>query len=379
MTRTRPSPLTVIVFSAVLALIGFTTAVQLARADHSASPGPQAPESFTTNRSNSYLQRPLTEAGCCPAFTWSADSTRVRFLDTGNGQSGWWSVGVDEADLQFDSDQVGYESPTGRYLTVPEGTVGDVRVLDRLTGTSNLLSAVGGGIRFSPDESRIVFSIRDPGFGPSWQRSGTIYLADPDGGNRQSLIRAAGSVVAWFPDGERLLVSARRTEQMERGLWELNVSDASLRPLLALTYFRAVELSPDGRYISYIRAPEPDTALAGLWILDTVTLTATKMALSGSYAWRPDGGGLIVIPAKGPDEENHQLWWVDVEGNPAVPLTDPATVPLNISNLEWNLSPDSRKIAYRGAEFLALWVLDFGLAFDTLLSEPTSARLPGPE
>jgi transglutaminase-like putative cysteine protease len=143
--------------------------------------------------------------------------------------------------------------------------------------------------------------------------------------------------------------------------------------LLALDYFRAVELSPDGRYISYIRTPEPDAELAGLWILDTLTLTTNKMNLSGSYAWHPSSRGLIVIPARAPDEDDHQLWWVDVDGSPPVPLTDPALIPLAISNFEWELSPDGRKIAYRAARHLAVWVLDFGLAFDTLVPDSASA------
>ncbi len=373
MAKTRPSTLTLIVISLLLALIGFATAGQLARADQPVVPGPDTAFHVPTVGPESYVQRPLTEAGCCPSFNWSADSNRVRFLDSVDEQSGWWSVNAEDAELRFDSDLIGYESPSGRYLTIAEGTAGDVRVLDLLTGESNLLSAVGGGVRFSPDESQIVFSIRDPGFGAPWTRSATIYLADADGANRRSLIRAEGSVIAWFPDGQRLLLSARRSTTIERGLWELNTADGSLRPLLALTYFRAVELSPDGRYISYVRTPEPNTDLAGLWILDTITLTATKMNLSGSYAWHPSSRGLVVVPPRAPAEDGHQLWWVDINGDPPISLTDPALVPLAISNFEWELSPDGRKIAYRASRHLAVWVLDFGLAHDFLLPD-----LPSP-
>lgn len=373
MTKTRPSPLTLIVISLLLALIGFTTAGRLARADHPVPPGPEAAFHAPNIGPESYAQRPLTEAGCCPSFNWSTDSNRVRFLDSVDEQTGWWSVDAEDAELQFDSDLVGYESPSGRYLTIPEGTAGDVRVLDLITGESNLLPNVGGRILFSPAESQIVFSIRDPGFGAPWTRSATIYLADADGANRRSLVRAVGTVVAWFPDGQRLLLSARRSSTLKRGLWELSTDDGSLRPLLALTYFRAVELSPDGRYISYVRTPEPNTDLAGLWILDTLTLTAKKMKLSGSYAWHPSSRGLVVIPPRAPTEDYHQLWWLDVEEDPPIPLADPTLVPLAISNFEWELSPDGRKIAYRAARHLAVWVLDFGLAFDFLLPD-----LPSP-
>ncbi len=367
MAITRPSPLTVIIFSLLLALIGFATAGKLARADNPVSSSPNPADPQLTISSDSYFQRPLTEAGCCPAFIWSVASDRVRFLDSRADESGWWSVDAEGADLRFDSNLVGYESPSGRYLTIPEGTAGDVRVLDRFTGESILLPAVGGGIMFSPDESRIVFAIRDPGFGAPWTRPATIYLADADGGHRRSLVRAVGSVVAWFPDGRRLLLSARRTETIERGLWELDTSDGSLRPLLGLPHFRAVELSPDGRYVSYVRAPEPRSALAGLWILDTLTLSTKKMRLSGSYAWHPSSRGMIVIPPRAPGEDHHRLWWLDADGNSPVPLTTPSLGPFSISNFEWELSPDGRRIAYRGEKHLALWVLDFGLAFDAVV------------
>ena len=62
MAKTRPSPLTLIVISLLLALIGFATAGQLARADQPVPPGPDTAFHVPTIGTESYTQRPLTEA-----------------------------------------------------------------------------------------------------------------------------------------------------------------------------------------------------------------------------------------------------------------------------------------------------------------------------
>ncbi len=334
-----------------------------------AGPGPEGVVNPTVELSTDYFQqRPITEAGCCAAFDWSTDGARVRFLDARDGMSGWWSVDVEEAEARFETADMGYASPSGRYLTLAEGTLGDVRVLDRETGETTLLRNVGGAIRYSPDETRIVFSIRQPRFGQPWTRSATIYVADLDGQNRVSLGETAGSVVAWLPDGESLLVSARRNRDDTRGLWQMNATDGALRRLLAADYLRNVRLSPDGTRIAYVRAPEPNSDLAGMWVLDIATLATTRMPLAGSYAWHPTGEGLIVIPVRESAADTHTLWWVDVADGAATALTSPETAPLRISNMEWALSPDGNAIAYRGADFLGLWVLNFGMSLDAVLT-----------
>jgi Tol biopolymer transport system component len=175
-------------------------------------------------------------------------------------------------------------------------------------------------------------------------------------------------VVAWLSDGESLLVSARRNRDDSRGLWQMDATDGALRRLLAADYLRNVRLSPDGTRIAYVRAPEPNPDLAGLWVLDIATLATIRMPLAGSYAWHPSGDGLIVIPARESGQETHTLWWIDAADGVATPLTSPETAPLRISNLEWVLSPDGDAIAYRGADFLGLWVLNFGLSLDAILT-----------
>jgi len=314
-----------------------------------------------------FQQRPVTGAGCCSAFGWSEDALRVRFLDSRAGVSGWWSVDTATADPRFETAQMGYESPSGRFLSLAEGTWGAVRVLDRDTGESTLLRNVGGEIRFSPDETRIVFSILQAGFGLPWNRSATTYVADADGSNQVALGATVGSVVAWLPDGESLLVRARRGQDDNRGLWLMDASNGMLTLLLSADHLRSVRLSPDGTRVAYVRALESNPNLAGLWVLDLETLATTRMSVSGSYAWHPSGDGLIVIPARTSSKEMHTLWWLDVRDGEAVALTDPESAPLRISNLNWALSPSGNAIAYRGAEFLGLWVLNFGLALDAVL------------
>ena len=72
---------------------------------------------------------------------------------------------------------------------------------------------------------------------------------------------------------------------------------------------------------------------------------------------------------------NHQIWWTDIQGNPPIAITDPMITHLQISNLEWALSPAGRHIAYREAEFRSLRAIDLGFALDVLV--PT-ASIPKP-
>lgn len=320
-----------------------------------------------------YNQVSLTEPDCCPAFRWSPDSSRVLFLDAIKDSKGWWAVKADGGDPYFESSNVNSESPTGRYSVTAIGSARDVEITDRWTEETSVLSSVASSISFSPDESQIAFTRRDPE-AKLWDRMVSLNIANTDGSNRKAVLWAPITIVGWLPDGQTLLLQINTNSQIPSGLWKFDISNLSLSKLLEASHIHNIQISPNGGYLSYIRALEPDTTLAGLWIFNTRDHTTTKLGVSGSYAWHPTSTGLLVVPPRPPGIMSHQFWWADLRGNPPIPITDPMITHLQISNFEWVLAPDGRQVAYREAEFRSLRAIDLGFALDVLVPAPVISK-----
>ena len=105
------------------------------------------------------------------------------------------------------------------------------------------------------------------------------------------------------------------------------------------------QISPDGRYIAYVRRSNDimsDRAVSTIWLIDTRTGEEVPIAGRGGDAfsprWSPGGDRLAYASTEG---GSPQLWVRWMEGGEAVRLTGLPTSP---SNVTW--SPDGRSIAY---------------------------------
>jgi len=105
------------------------------------------------------------------------------------------------------------------------------------------------------------------------------------------------------------------------------------------------QISPDGRYIAYVRRANDimtDRAVSAIWLIDT--RTGKEVPIAGrdgdafSPRWSPDGGRLAYASTEG---GSPQLWVRWMDGGEAVRLT---TLPTSPSSIAW--SPDGRSIAY---------------------------------
>jgi len=114
------------------------------------------------------------------------------------------------------------------------------------------------------------------------------------------------------------------------------------------------QISPDGRFIAYVRRSNDimsDRAVSTLWLIDT--RTGVEVPLAGadgdafSPRWSPDGERLAYVSTQG---GSPQLWVRWMEGGEALRLTG---LPTNPSSMAW--SPDGRAIAY------TMFVKDEGL------------------
>ena len=105
------------------------------------------------------------------------------------------------------------------------------------------------------------------------------------------------------------------------------------------------QISPDGRYIAYVRRSNDimsDRAVSTIWLIDT--RTGSEVPIAGrdgdafSPRWSPEGDRLAFVST---ENGGPQLWLRWIDGGEMVRLTGLPTSP---SSMAW--SPDGRSIAY---------------------------------
>ncbi|HTK29948.1 MAG TPA: S9 family peptidase [Vicinamibacterales bacterium] len=225
-----------------------------------------------------------------------------------------------------------------------------------------------GEVAFSPDGTRVAFTVTEPPKGTGRQRN--IWLADLNGGVRQLTFSAkSDSSPRWSPDGTAIAFLSDR-DGAAAGLYRLPLAGGEAEKLTegkdAVTAFR---WSPDGKRIALLMAePKPaaleqrekdkddghvvdkDERQPRVWLLDVATRHLERKT-SGTWRiaeveWAPDGERLVAVatPTPASDQWNEHLVSIDLATGR---FSDIATPRGPVGALA--VSPDGRTLAYTGA------------------------------
>ncbi len=317
--------------------------------------------------------RRLTEPGCCTQPAWSFDSRQVIFLDkpSASAPAGLYAVDVTQPASvpTLFSDRVLTYSPDFSAAAYPDGEMALVERLD--TGQRWKLDTGGNPPALSPDNSRLIWQ-DTADYGAYDARRTDVWLADlkDDELLRSELVLTVygGSAVAWFPDNQRLLISARPSLTIEQRILSVfSLNDYSMidhpmidHPMIEIARadrMAGITLSPSGTWVAFFVSFSTNKDEDGIWIARTDGAARHKLDLFGSYQWRDDGR-LLLIPME-PGQPSNVVCQVDAASGKIAYLTDPSITPFKIAGGDWRVSPDGGKMVFVNAQDKALWLLTF--------------------
>jgi len=303
--------------------------------------------------------QPLTDGGCCTQPAWSADSTYVRFIDRPDDDpAGIWEVSIEaiRSGPQLFAESVAFYSAGYRYRIIVEGRTTQIESVD--DGSGWAVPTGGQPVSISPGGERIVWEVPNGEDVAVERRVTDIRSAALDGSNAHSVVTLPrGSFGGWISD-DAILVSSRDSLQSREDVLHAISLPAGEKTELARTEnLRGATLSGNGSWLAYYIALNEDRMLNGLWVVrtDGTARQQLRRDLFGSYRWR-DGHRLLIVPFR-PGETAHQIIEFDAETGMTRPLTDPAILPFKITNNDWTVSPDGRKVAFVSATDYNLWLL----------------------
>jgi Tol biopolymer transport system component len=300
--------------------------------------------------------RQLTEGGCCVRPFWSSDGSQVRFIDrpSDTSPSGIWGVDLEGGDPVFIAARPGIYSPDESLVAYPSGgrTIIE-RVADGETWTA---PSNGRPVNFSPDSRRIAWQIASSTVNFD-RRVVQVFVASVDGTDVAQVAQlVGGSLVGWFPDSQRLLITRRPEAGEEIELAILDLASGEQNVIVAAPRLRGIALSPLGGWLAYLVSFSGDANLDGLWLVRSDGTSARRLDNFGAYAWRAEGQ-LLLIPLE-LDSSSNRLLEVDASTGQTRELIDPSQTPLHIAEGNWSLSPDGSRLAFVAAEDHNIWVMD---------------------
>ena len=339
-----------------------------------AQPWPPAPESRALNYPSRITVAPkvpassanpeattpqrLTTSGCCVAPFWSADSSRIYFLDKpGSERAAIYGVSaIAPSGVRREFSSVAQFSPSQRFAVLP----GSTTILERLSdGRRVRLTIAGSNLNFSPSETRVAWSVS--GTGPRFDTVTTrVYTAQLSSTSSAFTVSApklvatlyGGGVAGWLGETEILMTGKSVPSQRDRTLRAVNIVTGAARGFGGALNFRGVSISPGGRYVAYYISFD-SAARNGMFVLDTKTGAKRKLNWIGSYRWR-GADRLAYVPLEVNVSTHRILEWNAVSGQ----SRELAKLGRKIAGDDWQIAPNGSRIAFVSAGDRNLYALE---------------------
>jgi WD40 repeat protein len=227
-------------------------------------------------------------------------------------------------------------------------------------GASTLVQRISDGLRVRLDTSGGNLSW-GPNAQVAWQvtsqegnfdrRSTRVFVGDLEGNGRQVATSYGGGFSGWLDANTLLLSGKLQPSDPLRRLETLDLKTGTRTLLTQALGLRSLSISPDRQHIAYYVAfdkPERN----GMFVVSKTGQRQT-MPWFGSYRWQ--GGKRIVYVALALSAQSHVLREYDLGTGQTRVLADLGT---KISNDQWQVSPDGKKVVFVNASDRNLWLMD---------------------
>ena len=300
------------------------------------------------------LQR-ATEPGCCVLTGWLADSSSILVLaepkpDT---PAALMAVALAGGPRTVVWERPGSLSPDGALALEPAGD--RVRLTRRSDGRSWTIANAGREPRVSPSGTLVAWDSVSKGILHPDVREHALWVAEITGTKARKLATVIGGGLVGWAEGEAAVIATGRISATgQEGIWAIALDGSAPRLLHQVHRPRDPVVSPSGGWLAFYAAFTGDIGQNGLWVLRTDGTSLSKVTPFGAYRWRAEGR-LLLIPMT--EALSPTLFEVDPAAGRAVQLTDPQQTSLPISNSDWLVSPDGKRVAFTSWVDRAIWVL----------------------